>query len=58
MQRSIKKLDIFGQYITLKHEKNIKHKTMLGGFCSILLFGLAIGYFTNCLKTMVEKKKI
>ena len=53
MWKSIKKLDIFGLYITLKNDKNIKHKTILGGFCSFLLFGVAIGYFSLCLNTML-----
>ncbi len=58
MWKSIKKLDIFSQYVTLKYDKNIKHKTILGGFCSFLLFGLAIGYFLLCLQTMLTKQKI
>ena len=58
MWKFVKNRDNFGQLITLKYDKKIKHKTILGGFCTTLMYGFAIGYFVFCLITMATFKKI
>ncbi len=58
MCKCLKKIDLFGQFITLRYDKKIKHPTMLGGGCSLFIILLAFGYFIMCLYFMFTFQKI
>ena len=56
-RKYINELDIFGLKIQLNYKRNETHKTVFGGFLTIILyclFGIAIYYFG---KELYEKKE-
>ncbi|CAD8149916.1 unnamed protein product [Paramecium octaurelia] len=58
LAQGISKLDIFGQTITLKMNKDNYYKTFFGGVVSILLFLIIIMFFSSSIKSFFNKETL
>ncbi|CAD8161635.1 unnamed protein product [Paramecium pentaurelia] len=58
LAQGISKLDIFGQTITLKMNKDNYYKTFFGGVVSILLFLIIIMFFSSSIKSFFSKETL